>query len=227
MRKFSLKSGSQPINLNPKNVAVVLAITLALLLGCSHTEKVLVPPRVQLDAYNHIGVIEFSTNAEDNLKPYVTQNFIHHLQSAQPGTRIIELGSEAQLLQSMKCKKLDLETIKLIGTKYNVDAVIFGHLEISEVKPSLKVFTATESLKAKAYIEALLSAKLLETDSGATLWTNATSGKTQVAKISLMKNGPISFGVSDPKEKYGKLVPQLVYANTTDFRHQYEYRKVR
>ena len=215
------------IKLKFKIIAVALTITLALLLGCSHTEKIRVPPRVQLSAYNYIGVIQFSTNAEDNLKPYVTQNFIQNLQSAQPGTRIIELGSEAQLLQSMNRKKLDLETIKLIGNKYNVDAVIFGHLEISELKPSVKVFTVSESLKAKAHIEALLSARLLETGNGATLWTNATSRQTQVARINLSKGGLIGFGVSDPKEKYGKLVPQLVYANTTDFRHRYEYRKVK
>jgi hypothetical protein len=47
-----------------------------------------------------------------------------------------------------------------------------------------------------------------------------------VARISLMEGGPISFGVSDPKEKYGKLVPELVYVNTTDFRSRYEYRTV-
>ncbi len=227
MKEFTLKNLPQHIKFNRKNIIVVLVITLAVLFGCSHTEKVLVPPRVELNAYNYIGVIEFSTNAEDNLKPYVTQNFIHNLQSAQPGTRIIELGSEEQLLRSMKCKKLDLETIKSIGKKYNVDAVIFGHLEVSEIKPSVKVFTVTESLHAKAYIEALLSAKLLETDNGATLWTNATSGKTSVAKVNLMKDGPISFGISDPKAKYGKLVSQLVYVNTTDFRSRYEYRKVK
>ena len=215
------------IKLKFKIIAVVLTITIALLLGCSHTEQVRVPPRVQLSAYNYIGVIEFSSNAEDNLKPYVTQNFIQNLQSAQPGTRIIELGSEAQLLQTMNCKKLDMETIKSIGKKYNVDAVIFGHLEISELKPSVKVFTVSESLKAKAHIEALLSARLLETGNGATLWTNSTTGQTQVARINLSKGGLIGFGVSDPKEKYGKLVPQLVYANTTDFRPRYEYRKVK
>ena len=33
-----------------------------------------------------------------------------------------------------------------------------------------------------------------------------------------MERGPISFGISDPKEKYGKLVPNLVYVNTHDFR---------
>ena len=215
------------IKLNLKIISVALTITLALLLGCSHTQQVRVPPKVQLSGYSYIGVIEFSTNAEDNLKPYVTQNFIQNLQSAQPGTRIIELGNETQLLQSMNCKKLDLETIKLIGKKYNVEAVIFGHLEISELKPSVKVFTVSESLKAKAHIEALLSARLLETGNGATLWTNSTTGQTQVARINLSKGGLIGFGVSDPKEKYGKLVPRLVYANTTDFRHRYEYRKVK
>ena len=72
MKKFALVSLSHLIQLNPKNLAVVLTIILVLLLGCSHTEKVRVPPRVKLNAYKHIGVIEFSTNAEDNLKPYIT-----------------------------------------------------------------------------------------------------------------------------------------------------------
>jgi hypothetical protein len=178
VEKITVKSFFQNINLNTKNIIVVLAIALTILFGCSHTEKIQIPPKVQLDTYTYIGVIEFSTNGEASLKPYVTQNFIHNLQSAQPGTRIIELGSEAHLLRTMKCTKLDFETIKLIGIKYNVDAVIFGHLKVSEIKPSVKVFTVTESLHAKAYVEALLSAKLMETDNGATLWTNATSGKT-------------------------------------------------
>ena len=71
--------------------------TMSILFGCSHTEKVRVPPRVELKTYRTIGVIEFSTNAEDTLKPYVTQNFIQNIQSAQPGTRILELGDEGQL----------------------------------------------------------------------------------------------------------------------------------
>jgi hypothetical protein len=227
MKKLTLRGFPQLIKIKRQNIIVALTITMAVLFACSHTEKVLIPPRVELNTYQNIGVIEFSTNADDNLKQYVTQNFIQNVQSAQPGTRILELGNEAQLLRSIKRKKLDLATIKSIGKKLNVDAVILGHLEVSEIKPSVKVFSVSESLHAKAYVEALLSAKLLETDNGATLWTNATSGKTSVAKVDLMKNGAFSFGVSDPKEKYGKLVPELVYVNTMDFRHHYEYRKVK
>ena len=183
--------------------SLLLAITMIMLYGCSHTEKVLVPPKVELKAYRSIGVIEFSTNAEDKLKPYVTQNFIQNIQSAQPGTRILELGNEAQLLSSLGHSRLNPDTIQSIGKKYNVDAVILGHLQVSTIKPKVNVFTAAKALNAKAYIEADLSTRILETHSGATLWTRATSGKTQVARINLAEGGAFSLGVSDPKEKYG------------------------
>jgi len=208
-------------------LTLALVATMPMLFGCSHTEKVRIPPRVELKTYRTIGVIEFSTNAEHTLKPYVTQNFIQNIQSAQPGTRILELGNKDQLLRSLGHSRLNPETIQSIGRKYNVDALILGHFEVSEIKPKINVYTAAKTLNAKAYIEAALRTRILETDSGATFWTRATSGKTHVAKIYLMEGGSFSFGVSDPREKYGKLVPQLVYANTMDFRSRYEYRTVK
>jgi len=205
----------------------VMVATMLMHFGCSHTEKVRVPPRVELKTYRTIGVIEFSTNAEDTLKPYVTQNFIQNIQSAQPGTRILELGDEDQILRSLGHSKLNPETIQSIGRKYNVDALILGHLEVSEIKPKINIYAAAKTLNAKAYIEAALRTRIFETDSGATFWTRANSAKTHVAKIYLTEEGAFSFGVSDPREKYGKLVPHLVYANTSDFRSQYEYRTVK
>ena len=227
MKKMNLNRRPHCCWLKWVNLIMVLVIGLTILLGCSHTEKVLIPPRVELKAYHTIGVIEFSTNAEDTLKPYVTQNFIQNVQSAQPGTRVLELGDQEQLLRAVGHSRLNPETIQSIGRKYNVDAVIFGHLQVSEIKPKINVFADAKALNAGAYIEAALRTRILETDSGATLWTRATTGKTQVARISLMEGGPISFGVSDPKDKYGKLVPNLVYVNTHDFRSTYEYRTVK
>ena len=89
--------------------------------------------------------------------------------------------------------------------------------------PKVKVHTASKSVNARAYIEASLRTRILETDNGATFWTRITSGKSQVPMISLIDGEVFGFGVSDPKEKYGKLVPELVYANTSDFRSYYEY----
>jgi hypothetical protein len=199
---------------------------MVMLPACAHKEKVLIPPKVDLKTYPSIGVVEFSTNAEDTLKPYVTQNFIENIQVAQPGTRILELGDADYLMRSLGHSQLNAETIQSIGQKYKVDAIILGHLQVSTIKPKINVYTAAKSLSAKAYVEAALKTRILETDSGATCWTRSTSGKTQVARVHLMEGGPFSIGVSDPKEKYGKLVPKLVYANTTDFRSRYEYRTI-
>jgi hypothetical protein len=200
---------------------------MVMLLACAHKEKVLIPPKVDLKTYPSIGVIEFSTNAEDTLKPYVTQNFIEHIQSAQPGTRVLELGDADHLLRILGHSQLNANTIQSIGKKYKVEAVIVGHLQISQIKPKINVTTSFKSLNAKAYIEAALKTRILETGSGATCWTRASSGSTQVAGINLTEGGPFSVGVSNPREKYGKLVPNLVYANTMDFRPRYEYRTVK
>jgi len=206
---------------------LIILTAFVMLYGCSHTEKVLLPPKVELKAYRNIGVIEFSTNAEHNLRQYVTQNFIQNVQSAQPGTRVLELGSEDHVLKSLKCRELDLKTIKSIGDEYNVDALILGHLQISEIKPNVKIFSASQAVRAHVYVEAALRTKILETDSGATLWTKANAEKMSVAKLNLATAGSFGFSASDPKEKYGKLVPGLVYANTSDFRSRYVYKKVK
>jgi hypothetical protein len=226
MKRFQSKCFPQSTNKLPV-IILEMATAMLILFGCSHTEKVLMPPRVVLSNYNTIGVIEFSTNAEDTLKPYMTQNFIQYVQSAQPGTRILELGDEGQILRSLGQNNLNPETIQSIGKKYNVDALILGHLEVSEIKPKINVYTAAKSLSAKAYIEAALSTRILETGSGATFWTRVSSSKAKVAKIKVFDAGSVSFGISDPKDKYGKLVPELAYANTSDFRSYYEYRTVK
>jgi hypothetical protein len=206
---------------------LLLAALMLMLLACAHKEKVLIPPKVDLKTFPSIGVVEFSTNAEDTLKPYVTQNFIEHIQSAQPGTRILELGDADHLLRTLGHSQLNAATIQSIGQKYKVDAVIVGHLQISQIKPKINVTTSVKSLNARAYIEAALKTRILETGSGATCWTRASSGTTQVAGINLTEGGPFSVGVSDPRDKYGKLVPKLVYANTMDFRSRYAYRTIK
>ena len=207
--------------------AVFFVVAALMANGCSHTEKVLVPPRVELNTYNLIGVIEFSTNAENTLKPYLTQNFIENIQHAQPGTRVLELGDQDQILRSLGYREFNPESIRSIGRKYKVDALVVGHFEVSEIKPKLDVRTASKALTAKAYIEGSLRTRILETGNGATFWTRITTGQSQVAKISIADGGIFGIGVSDPKEKYDKLIPELVYTNTSDFRPYYRYRTVK
>jgi hypothetical protein len=157
-----------------RTIAVFLSLSLSILFGCSHTEKVWVPPRIDLKAYKAIGVIDFSITADSDLREYVTQHYIQNVQSAQPGVRLLELGTKDHVLTSVSRKQLDLAAIKSIGSSYNVDALIFGHFSASEPKPNVRLSSTWQSMHAGAIIEASLISKLWETDSGVTLWTNST-----------------------------------------------------
>jgi hypothetical protein len=205
----------------------VLAISISMLFGCSHTEKVLIPPKMDLRPYRTVGIIEFSTNAKSDLKQYATQEYIQTVQAAQPGVRILELGRKDQVLKKVGQGKLDPAAIRAIGSAYQVDVLVFGQLSVSEPKSNVRLSSTWESIQAGADIEASLMTKLWETDSGVTLWTKSSSRSQSVARINADTSGNISFGASNPEDTYTKLVPDLVYANTTDFRSHYEYRKVK
>jgi len=200
---------------------------LPILFACSHTQKILVPPRIDLKTYKAIGIIDFSSAAKSDLCEYVTQNYIQTVQSAQPGVRFLELGSKEHVLARVSRKELDLEAIKSIGGAYHVDALIFGQFSATDPKPHVRLSSTWQSMQAGAVVEASLITKIWETDSGVILWTNSTARKKKVAGLYANTNGNIKFGASDPEEAYGHLVPELVYANTADFRSYYEYRKVR
>lgn len=212
---------------NLKIMAAFLGIGFSMFSGCSHTDQILIPPQMDLAPYRIIGVIEFSSNREAELKQYVTQNYLQTIQNAQPEVRFLELGSRDLVLSKVSRRQLDYESIKLIGRLYNVDAIIFGNLNLSEPKPKVSLSSTWQSMKAGADVEASLITKLWETDSGAMRWTNSTQGKDSVARLSASTSGNFHFGATDPEEAYGKLIPQLVYANTADFRSRYETRRVK
>ena len=215
------------IKSNWKIMAAFLLIGFSIFSGCSHTEQILIPPQMDLAPYRIIGVIEFSSNRDAELKQYVTQNYLQTIQNAQPEVRFLELGSQDLVLSKVSRKQLDYESIKLIGRLYQVDAIMFGDLDLSEPKPKVSLSSKWQSIKAGADVEASLITKLWETDSGAMRWTNSSQGKGSVAHLSASTSGDFHFGATDPKEAYGRLIMQLVYANTADFRSHYVTRRVK
>lgn len=215
------------IKSNHRKILSILLICIPILLACAHREKVLVPPRINLQTYKAIGVIDFSSIPRDDLRGYVTQNYIQTVQSAQPGVRFLELGSKEQVLSKIERENLDPDAIRAIGRAYNVDALIFGNFTTNEPKPTFRLSSSWQSIQAGAVVNASLSAKIWETGSGVTLWTNSTASEKKVANLQANTNGDFELGASDPEEAYGQLVPEMIYANTADFRSYYEYRRVR
>jgi len=194
--------------------------------SCSHTVKVLIPPRLDLKNYEAVGLIQFTSNAKGNLQPFVTQKFLQSVQAAQPGIRVLELGPESAVLDSVQHSQMDIEAVKAIGQKYNLKGLITGNLNVTNVKPNLEVLTIIKSMGVSAEVQAALTVRIFETQSGATVWTRSSNDKRTVAHVSLTGD-IVNFGAEDPEEAYGELAKSLVYRITDDFWSHRERQRIK
>lgn len=194
-------------------------------LGCGpRTVVVAVPPRIDLQPYNTIGVVEFASDPTDQLNPLTTQRFMAVIQDAQPSVRFLELGPAAPLLRSAGRQQIDRDTVKAIGRQHDVETLFTGAYEISGVKPKVVLAEDLTSVSASARVRISLTVRQWDTRTGATMWTRTRWGEWPVASLNRGTGQPISLSVSDPRDRYGDFLGQLVDAVTDDFRVRYERR---
>lgn len=210
----------------PLLVALVAVAVLAAT-GCAHSRRVavhrvLVPPRMDLHGYQTVGLITFSSVARPDLAKLATQKLEQAIQAAQPGTPILELGDEQQVLRTVGHAQLDFDAIKAIGSHYRVDAVLVGRLEIGGVKPDVHFSPTWESLHAGASVDASLVASIFETRAGASIWTRSAHRDAQVARLAANAGGLMGIGASDPNDAYDRLVSGLVADVSPDFWSHWE-----
>jgi hypothetical protein len=195
-----------------KKSAVLSLVVLVLLAGCA-----LRPPRVSLEPLGTVGLVGFRTTAKGKIAAYAGQIFVEVLTKSQPGVRIKELGPEETVLGDVGADRPTPEALAAIAKKFGVEAVFFGSLQTSDIKPRINIASIITSATASADVEALLSAKLFDTRDGATLWAGSARDRRSVGQISIFKGGGIFFDARDPEEAYGDLVRTLVHEATRDF----------
>ena len=155
-----------------------------------------------------------------------TQRFLRAIQAAQPGTRVIELGSEHRVLESVNRHSWDRETLRLVKEEHGVDAVLLGRLDVERSKPQVRLSTFVNRIGVKQDVNAELSARLVETESGATMWTDDAKCTANLAHASFSDRGEGNFGAKDADATYGEMVDGLVYRVTDAFRVHYITRQV-
>jgi hypothetical protein len=203
---------------------VAAALPAIVLLGCTSTVLVAIPPKIDLQPHKTIGLVDFTSNPPDRLDQFATQKFMSVVQASQPGVRFLELGPMDQLLKSAGRQRLDSETIKILGSRFNVDTIFTGAYEISNLKPRVSLGQDLTSLRAGVTVSMSLALKHWDTKTGATLWTNSRQGRWTVSNVGKEAGQALSFSVSDPAERHGQFMEQLVNAVAQDFRIVYERR---
>ena len=116
-------------------------------------------------------------------------------------------------------------TLKALGAKHGVRTIVTGELIVSEVKPDIAIHSWTSG-SVSGKVNATLAVELIETETGASIWSSSARSTRSVGHISVFKGGDFIFDADDPEEAYGDLVDSLVAQVTRDFRVSYERRRV-
>jgi hypothetical protein len=196
----------------------ITLLSLVMLCGCSRTVLVAVPPRMDLRGYGTLGIVEFASNSSGAINARATRQFQEQIQAAQPGTRFVELGSREALLAALGAKQLDAGALRKVGEKYAVDAVFLGEIAYSEPKTDIRVNDLAKLDGAvRAEMRGDISSRLVETRTGASVWSSSAWAKRQIGGLSMSAEHGVSGRVSksDPREE---MVPALVYHLAQDFR---------
>lgn len=201
-------------------------LTAAVTAGCAHVITVEVPPRIDLQGYGTIGIVDFSSHRDARLNIYVTQEFIKAAQGAQPRVRFLELGPADQVLASLGRDRVDPQTIIQLGKKYHVGSVFTGHYEITRNAPRFRIGGGLSSISASESVALSLSVKHWDTATGATLWTNSRRGEWSLAKIQKRAGLPVMLKINDAEDKYTDYLSELAFAVADDFRPHYVKRTV-
>lgn len=188
---------------------IVWFTVLVAIFGCGGSrraprQRVLLPPTLNLVPHHNIGLFVFSVeNAKGTLHEFATRRFEEYVLAAQTG---IEMRGYNQT-----------DSARVFSdTSGNVPVAFFGHLKISNVKPSGGLTSGlTPNLKATVTVQ--LSVWLVNTRTGGTLWRRSSESTEEVGGLSFLGGTP-SFSARDPNDAYGRLINRLVYNVTYDVR---------
>jgi len=207
--------------ISPRNLypgLLVPAIAAALALGCSTPQpKVRIPPRIDLSRLGTLGLVEFASPGAEQTGATATREFLAALQSAQPGTPVLELGDERHVLAELGRPTLDADAVRAIAEKYRVDAVIVGKFDSQRVSPKVAFDPSSVFASASAELEGALDARILDTRTGATVWSTTARARAEIAGVQITDRGISNLGASPPDDARDRLVTRLVHKATADF----------
>ncbi|MHB9029042.1 MAG: hypothetical protein ACYC9O_09750 [Candidatus Latescibacterota bacterium] len=194
----------------------MLMVFVALTAACG--SKVMIPPRIDLKQHEIVGIVDFKFSFEGELGVFATRKFTEKIRQDQGIIRIVQLGPENEVLKSIRQGSLSQAAFRELGKEREINTVITGELIISGVRPNVGITPGFGYIGISAEVDATLTVQLIETSTGASLWSSSASETKSLGSISIFEGRDIAFNADDPEKAYGKLVNSLVNEVTKDFR---------
>jgi hypothetical protein len=198
-----------------KRYCATLVILLAVA-GC--VRYTIVPPAIDLGATGTIGLVAFKMeNAKGDLDAVATQYFLQEVMAAQP-VPIVELGPPEAVLADLGKAAFDREAVLAVGGKQGVRALFLGEISVTKVKPQIDLAAPlSKTLFARAAFDIKVTARLVSTADGATLWTDSVVRQGTVGTVGMDDGVPV-FSVRDKSAALDNLLREVMFRLTWDFR---------
>ncbi len=212
--------------------SALLAAGLVLILsalGCAKRpsyQTIRIPPAIDLNPHQMIGVIEFDTNVKGDLGPLVTRRFTEMARRDQGLLRMMDLGPGRKVLRSTGRKRWNPASLQAVGAEKNLQSLFVGELDISKVQPRIGLSSDLSSGHVSGEVTASLSVQLVEAATGASIWSRSATATTRVGQISVLGGGDFSFEAADADKAYGALADLLVEQVTREFRATYTRQRI-
>jgi len=197
-----------------KRVALT-ALVASVAAACG--SKTTYPPRIDLRQHEVIGIIQFASSERGELAALATQRFMEAARRDQGLVRIVELGTEEEVLREVERDRLDAATYRALGEKLDLNTIFTGQLEISDIRPAVRITRDLRNMGVAADVDATLTVNMVETASGASLWSRSGSVTMRVGQVSVLGGRDVVFDAEEPERAYGDLVDALVARVTRDF----------
>jgi hypothetical protein len=193
-----------------RSIAVLSLLVLSACAGTPPARRVWVAPRVDLKQYEIIGMVEFSSTSKGKLAALATRRFAEAARRDQDMVRMLDIGSQKVALASVGQASWNPESCQAIGRKHGVQTMFQGKLTVSSVRPSVQVSTLFRSGAVSAQVEAELEVQLIETATGASIWSRSATTTGTLGQVNVLGGKDFAFNAADPESAYGELVDSLV-----------------
>ena len=199
-----------------KRRSIILFISVACMAAAcagTHYRTVMVPPRVDLSAHEIIAVVEFDSSNEGQLGPLATRRFTDLARRDQGLVRMMNVDLDVH----------DRNTAALtqLAKSHGAQTILVGSLKVSDVRPNLNISNTLRSGSLTANVDATLTVDLIESATGASIWSASARATRTIGHISVLNGKHFTFDAEDPEQAYGDLIDALVTQATSDFRGTY------
>ena len=194
-----------------KRISVtMLVLFVVAAAGCAAKYRtVMVPPRIDLTEHDVIAIVEFESSNEGELGPLATRRFTELARRDQGLVRMMTVEPESD--------RRDSNAFRELGKSHGAQTVLVGSLDVSDIRPNLSISNTLKSGTLTANVAATLTVDLIETETGASIWSASARATKTIGQISVFGGKQFTFDAEDPEQAYGPLIDTLVSNVTSDF----------